>query len=429
MKRVICLLLGFAMLFSLCACGSSNVKGTVEPKEEEKIEDTEPKATEEKETEPVVTEEEDELPSLGSISGGQYQNTYFDLACSFNSLWSIATEDEIAALAGYTATLSSDEDLKELLENSGSAYDLYASTSNGLQSVNVLIEKQNLVGNVLIDEETYLELSKPQLPDALKSLGVENIEIADKTLTFAEKTHPALYITASISGSPFYETLVAVKTNSYVALVTAASTFEDRTEDILNAFTTVAHARPAEEPEITPADDVIIGSILDNIYLNRHFGITCCFDSDWSVFDEAALLELNECASADELLASIDTGAAPFDLYATAPDGVSSVNIVLQKMPSDIGELLSEESYLDMALADLESSIESMGAQNLKLETSKLLFAGKEHACVYVQFEYYGYTFYETLIVLRAGDYTAIVTASSIGDNLTLDFLSAFTAA
>lgn len=204
MKKILSAVLALAVLLALTACGSP---APAEP------------------TVPVG-------PVLGVTEGSTYTNDFFGMTCTFRDGWLVADEEQLAQIMGVTT----DALTQANLDTTGSAYSLYASAADGLSSVNIVMENLGTVYGMILDTKTYAENSVKQLPAALEAVGMSNVTAQVTTATFAGREETAVTIQATMSGVNFYETMICLKQGSYIAVVTAASYYEDTTADILAVF-------------------------------------------------------------------------------------------------------------------------------------------------------------------------------------------------
>lgn len=197
----------------------------------------------ETDAEPAAQEPEDEADSeFGRINGGVYENTYFGIGCELDSDWAFATEAELAEMNGLAASVINDEDLKKAIENSGSVFDMYATSAQGLFSMSVNIEKLNALYGLAITEEAYIDLSIEQLKQMLASVdGVSNAEVEKQRVDFAGAEHFAAKIAYEVAIDaettvPGYELIVCIKNGNYVAAVTLSTVTVDLTGEAASLF-------------------------------------------------------------------------------------------------------------------------------------------------------------------------------------------------
>lgn len=205
MKKLLALLLAAVMLLSMTACGGEGGEA----------ETTEPAG-----------------PAVGTISGNTYTNTFFGMGCTLDSTWTVADQAQMMEIFGVAEDLLSDA----ALDSDGMAYSFYAAKEDGLTTLNIVLENLGMVYGMLLDEQGYVETAVKQLPATFEALGMTNVSTEITTLSFAGGNHAAIKLSGDLYGITFYETLVCVKQGSYIAVVTAASYYEDTTGDILALF-------------------------------------------------------------------------------------------------------------------------------------------------------------------------------------------------
>ena len=222
-----------AMMLSFAACGLPvNIRGDVTPNPATNAPtEATAEATTEATTEPVVTEPQFDI---GSTAGGTYKNAFIGIQCTLDENWTFKTDEEIQAHNEATLGLMGDA-YKEALANATVVYDMMATHVNGMDTINVVMEKLSAAA-LLITEEQYLNLSKDGAVGGLQSMGftIDSAEVVK--LQFAGAEHYALNITGSYAGVPIYETLVAMKCNGYIVGITVATWLENTCADVLNQF-------------------------------------------------------------------------------------------------------------------------------------------------------------------------------------------------
>lgn len=212
MKKIFALVLALAMLLALTACGGSGAK------------------------EPQQPEEPESILGVYDETTYVYTNEFAGLGCRMDENWTVLDQEQIAEVMGLASQLVTDEDAKNMLENSGTVQPFYALTEEGLVTVNLGIENLGLLYGTLLDEKAYAERGVDQLGPALESMGMTDVTTEITTMSFAGGNHTAIRLHGAFQGVDFYETLVCVKVNSYIAVVTAGSYLEDKTEAVLDMF-------------------------------------------------------------------------------------------------------------------------------------------------------------------------------------------------
>ncbi len=190
---------------------------------------------------PMAAFAEDDSFAAGSIDENSYWNESLRLGCTLDDDWYFYTDEEILEVNGAAADLLKD-DLAEAVRESGQMMDMMAMNMETGDNVNINLERLSLANSLMIDEETYVELSMEQLPTALEQMGLSDVTIEAGTIEFAGEEHACLRISGYmiIDGLEeplsLYETMAIVKNGRTIIVITACSYWEDTTEDILAAF-------------------------------------------------------------------------------------------------------------------------------------------------------------------------------------------------
>ena len=239
MKRIFALLLALVILASLCACGKSEseIRGAVttvgEAPETEAPAQPDAGETEEAAEESPI---EDVEVKIGLINGGRYESEFLGIGCELDENWTYAAQEDLAELMGNTEEIFADTDYAESIKEAEMFYDMVASTSDGVSSINVLLQNMGLIYGTVITEEQYIELATKDLTAQMEAAGISNVEWEIVELDFAGQTRPGLKISSQVNGIAYYCTQVYVKSGSYMAVITLASYLEDTTEPMLDYF-------------------------------------------------------------------------------------------------------------------------------------------------------------------------------------------------
>ena len=207
-KRILSCILIAVMLFTLTACGGKT---------------------------------EDKEPAMGAFDSASlvYTNEFLGVKCQLEENWDVFDTERMSALQGLPAGYTNDEELKELLDDEGSAQLFYAQADEGFQTLNIAVEDLGKVYGKLIDEKQYAQLSLDQVEPALEGVGFSVVSTEITSMNFAGSSHTAIEIHGKLQDLDFYETLVCVKAGKYMALVTAGSYDTDVTKDLLGFFSSL----------------------------------------------------------------------------------------------------------------------------------------------------------------------------------------------
>ena len=136
MKKLVALLLALVMVFLLIGCGAN-------PKEKE------------------AHAQKAEI-SRGKIENGIYTNDFLGITFTKPQSWIFSTDEEIAALINISAESFLNENLKEILENNPTIYDMMVKDILTNTNINVTFENLEKSFATNITEEQYAEVVKQQ---------------------------------------------------------------------------------------------------------------------------------------------------------------------------------------------------------------------------------------------------------------------------
>lgn len=233
MKKLFAMLMTLTILMTMAACGQQapdEAGGTVDPG-----------AVADQDTSGQVDMPADDAgtPELGSVNGGTYTNEFAGIGCTLDETWTFYTEAQIAEINGFLTEGTSDEEMRQLMEENQSVYDMYASSTDGLMTMNVVFQNMGLLFGTTMSAQDYVELSAEQLPDAMGAYGFEDVTASVTTAEFAGAECPAIAITATVQDTPMYELLVCMKEGNYIYCVTLCSYTEDVTAQMAALFYTL----------------------------------------------------------------------------------------------------------------------------------------------------------------------------------------------
>ena len=136
MKRYISLLLAAVMALTMTACGggsgtdTEDIGGTVQPGVTEN--------TGTGTVQPGTDDEAQDGFEPGSVSGGMYANEFAGIGCKLDDSWVFYTQEQMAELNGVLTEGTDSEDVKAMLADSPSIFDMYAVSTDGLMTMNVV---------------------------------------------------------------------------------------------------------------------------------------------------------------------------------------------------------------------------------------------------------------------------------------------------
>ncbi len=211
MKKLFAAALALAMLLSLAACTPS---GNI--------------------TEPGVQPEEKEF-SLGTITNYTYVSDFIGISCNIDRDWRFYTDAEIRQLNNITEEMAGEE-YKEAVKNADVIFDMFATSNDGLENLNVTLEKVNPHTLELIKIENNYIGVMPTLKSSFENMGCTDIKMELGKCTMYGKEFPCLNTSAKINGIEMYQTLISIKCNGYLASISITSFAENNISSILQFF-------------------------------------------------------------------------------------------------------------------------------------------------------------------------------------------------
>lgn len=223
MKRFLCLLLTLLMLFSFAGCMSGNSP-----------DDVRGELTNDNQTE--NTTEETPGFSMGNTESNLYKNDFLGVSFKLPEGWYFYTDEQILELNNIVGEVIDDEAAKQLA-NATVVYDMYAARQDQGCSVNINMEKLNLLQVATLDIKQTLEAQIDTIRSAYENMGYTDVKIQYEKVTVDGKEFDALRLTAKIQGIDFYGVSFAFRKSNYLANAFVGSLLEDKTADILGCFT------------------------------------------------------------------------------------------------------------------------------------------------------------------------------------------------
>ena len=106
------------------------------------------------------------------------------------------------------------------------------------------------------------------------------------------------------------------------------------------------------------------GTIENGIYTNTFVGIGCQLSDDWTYYTDEQLAELSGVVaeSSEEMQKAMEDGKSTYDMFASAMEGLVTINVVYEDLGALYGKLLDEAGYLEIAVPKLEDALDLHGA-------------------------------------------------------------------
>lgn len=164
-----------------------------------------------------------------------YTSTTLGVRLTVDEGWIFATDEELMQLNAAVEQVVGD-DYAEQLKNSGMFYDMYALDEVTGDNIVIAFENIKKIYGKVITPETYLSLSRQNTKGMLESAGYANLEITDRSVTFAGQRANAIAIKGTLSGIPVYQLVVVKSCGDYMVTISFSSMLEDNIDKLLAKF-------------------------------------------------------------------------------------------------------------------------------------------------------------------------------------------------
>ena len=227
MKRYISLLLAALMVWTIAGCGSKAAQAD----QQDTAGTVQPGVTESDAAGQVQAGTDDTDGAQGSV------NEFAGIGCRLDEGWVFYTAEQMAELNGALADGTDNADVKAVLADDPSIFDMYAVSTDGLMVINVVIQNLGLVSGMTVSQQEYAEIASAEVADTLTAYGYKNVTAQTTAADFAgTESCPAVAVTAERDGTALYEQMIYLKTGNYVYCVTLCSFKEDVTAEMAKLF-------------------------------------------------------------------------------------------------------------------------------------------------------------------------------------------------
>ena len=243
MKKIVALLLLFAMTSTFIACGNDDINGESQTSEHSSEADTSTTDTSTTDTSAADTSTEDtsatddEKASLGSTTTSVYESSFIGIGWTLLDEWLFATEEQMDQINALVLEIIN-EDTELVLPEGSTVCDMYAYDIYG-SNVNIQLEKLNAVNAILITEESYGKLSLDLIKDSYTSLGYTDTNVSSTTVKIGDAEHSGIVSSCVYQGVTVYQKMAFIKQGSYMCVITASSANEEVIDSIFASFYTI----------------------------------------------------------------------------------------------------------------------------------------------------------------------------------------------
>lgn len=177
--------------------------------------------------------------------------------------------------------------------------------------------------------------------------------------------------------------------------------------------------QPVEQPEDQATEKAFeAGTVGGSTYTSETLGITFTVDENWTFLNDEEIGELTGMvqgmSDGETAQTTMEEGTAIYDVYAMVNDGTGrSINIRVHDTDALSGKLTTEEVFATEMAEKLKPELESVGAENVEIETTTCTLAGTQHSGVRVNAEVQGMKLCISTTCVKVGELLYVVNCTA----------------
>lgn len=180
-----------------------------------------------------------ETISFGTVEDNTYWNESISLGCTLDENWYFLTMEEILEVNGY-AFGQLEGEIGERLQNAENFTCMYAINYETNASVNVGIEKLNVIHALALSEKKYAEIAVDSLLEALGQMGAENLTYEIIEIEIDGEKHAGIQLSFQNEETDVYELLGIIRKGNRMIIISTATFGENTCAEIMSSFTRTA---------------------------------------------------------------------------------------------------------------------------------------------------------------------------------------------
>lgn len=182
---------------------------------------------------------ENDTFEIGVVDGQVYKNGYLGIVCELPDDWQFYSEDDLAAINGLRQGTGKEE-AEAALQNSAYIYDMMATSSDGAKSMNIIIEKMDMLYGEELTEEAFASASAAEAERAYTDMGYDEFACEMREVAFMGERHVANVMFAELpddqGGRPVYQVQIFKRVGGRMASVSICTYGEDLTAEAMLYF-------------------------------------------------------------------------------------------------------------------------------------------------------------------------------------------------
>ena len=205
---------------------------------------------------------------------------------------------------------------------------------------------------------------------------------------------------------------------------------------ILSALICLLTGCMSRTPTREEVDALTFGYVTDGVYENSTFAIGFVTPDGWSCETQEEIYQRNGWDATkdigEQMKKAQSKNAYHYELQAVRDDGNATVTVIIENMAildtPDSSEVTYAATNILTTKEHFEELSEELGVTAVKVEPTTAQVAGSEHAGYQVSCRERDTELFYKAIYIKQGIYTACITVSSRGEDVTDQLLSMFEA-
>ena len=178
-------------------------------------------------------------------------------------------------------------------------------------------------------------------------------------------------------------------------------------------------------------DAIEPGTVTDGTYENTLFALGFSCPEGWDMATQDDVDAINEWdKEEDRHQLAVDSMGKPgyfYEMMAARSDGLVSANVSIENASVLWQPDITEEAYVDVSIETAQELFDAAGMENTQITKGTWPVDGAEHNGYYASCTTPdGDTMYYKSVYLKVGIYVAVITVSSLHEDLTDDALALF---
>lgn len=174
-----------------------------------------------------------------------------------------------------------------------------------------------------------------------------------------------------------------------------------------------------------------VGTIVDGIYENTTFALGFAAPEGWKISESSEIREMNGWSEDKDLkeqaIGSLGKPGYFYEMTAERDDSRASVNVCVENVSIMEQPDVTEDVYVAAAVLNAQEHFKEAGCKNVVITKDIAPFAGGEHYFYHVSCKTNdGEDLYYKAMYMKEGIYAAVITATSVEEDMTDEVLSMF---